>query len=141
MTKILVGLNVLLDVIQRREPHYPHSAGVLSRIAAGELDGAVPSHALTTIHYVVSRLDGVDSANRAVDWLLGRLEVIPEGSSTFLRARSLDVDDFEDAVVASAAEQARCHRIVTRNVEDFRNSPVAAVTPRELEAELSEPSG
>lgn len=137
MTKVLVDLNVLLDVIQRREPHYPHSAGVLSSIAAGEIEGAVPGHAVTTIHYVVSRLDGVDSAHRAVDWLLGRLEVVAEGHGTFLRARALDFEDFEDAVVASAAEQARCHRIVTRNVDDFRNSPVAAVTPQELEAELT----
>lgn len=134
--KVLVDLNVLLDVIQRREPHYSHSAAVLSRIAAGELEGAVPGHAVTTIHYVVSRFDGADSANRAVDWLLARLDVVAEGKSTFLRARGLDLDDFEDAVVASAAEQARCDRIVSRNVDDFRNSSVAAVTPQELEAEL-----
>ena len=140
MTKVLVDLNVLLDVIQRREPHYAHSAGVLSRIAAGEIEGAVPGHAVTTIHYVVSRLGGTDSADRAVDWLLGRLDVVAEGRGTFLRARALDLEDFEDAVVASAAEQARCHRIVTRNVDDFRNSPVSAVTPQELETELADRS-
>jgi predicted nucleic acid-binding protein len=91
---------------------------------------------VTTIHYVVSRFEGVDAADEAVDWMLARLEVVPEGRDTFLRARNLGFRDFEDAVVASAAEQARCDRIVTRNVDDFRDSPVVAVTPRELEADL-----
>ena len=134
--KVLLDLNLLLDVIQRREPHYLHSAAVLSRVAAGDLVGAVPGHAVTTIHYVVSRFEGVDAADEAVDWMLARLEVVPEGRDTFLRARNLGFRDFEDAVVASAAEQARCDRIVTRNVDDFRDSPVVAVTPRELEADL-----
>lgn len=135
-TRVLLDLNLLLDVIQRREPHYPHSAAVLSRVAAGELVGAVPGHALTTIHYIVSRFQGAEAADEAVDWMLGRLEVVAEGRDTFLRARGLGFRDFEDAVVASAAEQARCDRIVTRNVDDFRDSPVVAVTPQELEADF-----
>jgi len=135
--KVLVDLNVLLDVIQRREPHYLHSAAVLTRIVEGDLEGAVPGHALTTVHYVVARFEGVQVADLAADWILGRFAVVPQRKSTFLRARSLPLADFEDAVVASTAEQARCDLIVTRNVDDFQGSPVGAVTPRELAAELS----
>lgn len=133
---MLVDLNLLLDVMQRRQPHFPHSAAVLSRVAAGELVGAVPGHAVTTIHYLVSRFESAETADEAVDWILRRFEVVAEGRDTFVRARSLDFRDFEDAVVASAAEQAGCDRIVTRNVDDFRHSPVIAVTPQELETEL-----
>lgn len=130
--KVLVDLNILLDVIQRREPHYAASAEILSRIAAGEIEGAVAGHALTTIYYVVSKFAGRQSANRAVDWILRDLEVVPEGRDLFLRARGLKVDDFEDAVVASAAEKTHCDWIVTRNVDDFVSAPVPAVTPLEL---------
>jgi predicted nucleic acid-binding protein len=134
--KVLVDLNVLLDVIQRREPHYLHSAALLSRVADGALEAAVPGHALTTIHYVVSRYEDTATADLAVDWILSRFQVVPEDRSTFLRARALDLADFEDAVVASAAEVCRCDCIATRNVDDFRGSPVAALTPEELAAEL-----
>jgi hypothetical protein len=34
-------------------------------------------------------------------------------------------------VVAAAAEAENCSAIVTRNVSDFRNSPVPARTPEE----------
>ncbi|MFP3939870.1 MAG: type II toxin-antitoxin system VapC family toxin [Thermoanaerobaculia bacterium] len=137
--KVLVDLNVLLDVIQRREPHYAASADLLSRMAEGELQGSIPGHALTTIYYIVSRFAGRASADEAVDWILGDLEVVPEGRGTFLRARSLQIEDLEDAVVAAAAEQSRSDRIATRNVDDFEHSPVSALTPLELLAELEPP--
>lgn len=134
--KILVDLNVLLDVIEEREPHYAASAEVLSRIAWGEIEAAIPGHALTTVHYVLSKRDGKALGDRGVDWVLSELEIVPEGRELFLRARSLRMPDFEDAVVSSAAEQARCDRIVTRNIEDFNHSHVLAVTPVELCVEL-----
>ena len=71
-------------------------------------------------------------AGRAVDWLLRDLQVVPEDRELFLRARGLDMDDYEVAVVSSAAEASRCDRIVTRNVADFANAPVPAATPLEL---------
>ena len=135
--KILLDLNVLLDVIQRREPYYAASAGVLSRVVDGEIVGAVPGHALTTIHYVVSKLAGQEQGLQAIDWLLAEMEVVPEDREIFLRARSLSMQDFEDAVVAAAAEAAGCDYVVTRNVGDFKASPVLSVSPQELEAELT----
>jgi len=139
--RVLVDLNVLLDVIQRREPHYAASAEILSLVAAGELDGAVAGHAITTIYYVVSRFAGRKSADEAVDWILGGMEVVAEGRDVFLRARNFEMDDFEDAVVVAAAEQAHADRVVTRNLDDFEHSLVAAVTPLELLAELAPAEG
>lgn len=130
--RVLVDLNVLLDVLQRREPHYAASADVLSRVARGEIQGAVPGHAVTTIYYLVTRFAGRASAERAIDWLLRDLQVVAEDRELFLRARSLEMNDFEDAVVAAAAEKIRCDWIVSRNVDDFAKAPVPAVTPLEL---------
>jgi len=41
-------------------------------------------------------------------------------------------NDFEDAVVAASALKEKCDFIATRNIGDFRNSPLKAVTPEEL---------
>lgn len=135
--KVLLDLNVLMDVIQEREPHYAASAAILSRVASGEIEGAVPAHALTTIHYLVARFGDQDRALQAVDWILDLLEVVPETREVFLRARSLALPDFEDAVVAAAADHAGCERIVTRNTRDFGEIHPLAVTPTELDAELA----
>lgn len=134
--RVLVDLNVLLDVVQRRESHYAASAAILSRVAAGDLEGAIAAHALTTIHYVIERFAGRERAAQAIDFLLKDFEIVPADREVFLRARSLEIADFEDAVVASCAATAGCERIVTRNVADFTASPVPASTPAEMAAEL-----
>ena len=130
--RILADLNVLLDVIQSREPHYAASAQVLSEVARGGIESVVPGHAVTTIHYIVSKYSNRDAADEAVDWILGDFEVVGEGETILLRARGLPMDDFEDAVVAAAAEAVRCDWIITRNVADFERSPIRAMTPAEL---------
>ncbi len=134
--KWMVDLNVVLDILQQREPYYRASAKVLSRIVKGEASGCLPAHGITTIHYIVRRHADLKAADDAIDWLLANLEVEPQGRGTFVRARSLSFKDFEDAAVASAAEAAGCGHIVTRNVADFVGSPVPALTPEELLAEL-----
>lgn len=128
----MLDLNVVLDVVQHREPFYTASASVLSQALTQDVVGFLPSHALTTLYYVVSRHSGKVKAGELVDWLLAHFQVVPQDKEQFHRARTLSFPDFEDAVVASAAEAANCDAIVTRNIADFLGSPVPAVTPEEL---------
>lgn len=130
--KVMLDLNVLLDVVQRREPFYAASAAVLSRAIEGPNVACVPGHAVTTLHYIVAKYAGHDQANDMVDWVLAHLEIVPQGRAELVRARSLGFDDFEDAALASAAEAAGCELIVTRNLADFRVSPVPAIAPEEF---------
>nr|VFK43400.1 MAG: PIN domain-containing protein [Candidatus Kentron sp. TC] len=130
--KVMVDLNVLLDVVQDRKPFYPASAGVLSMLLRGEAVACIPGHALTTLHYILSRGNNAEMADEFIDWLLARFEILGEDHGVFARARSLKMSDFEDAVVASAAENAGCQWIVTRNPKGFLASPVMASTPEEF---------
>jgi len=134
---ILVDLNVLLDVLQEREPHYRASAAVLDRVITGDLKAVIAAHAVTTIHYLVARLRDRHSADEVVDMLLRHFEIVAIGREQMLRARSLAWSDFEDAVVTASAESARCSAVITRNTKDFRKSPVSAMTPEEFLASRS----
>jgi predicted nucleic acid-binding protein len=128
---ILIDLNVLLDILQERRPHFQASSAVIDRTLADGVDAFIPAHAVTTIHYLVARYASRNSANRAVDWLLKHFQVAAIDSRVLTRARALDWPDFEDAVVAAAAESHDCSLIVTRNVSDFHDFPVSARTPEE----------
>jgi predicted nucleic acid-binding protein len=130
--KVMLDLNVVLDVVQRREPFYAASAAVLSQAIDGSTIACLPGHVLTTLHYLVARHTGRKQAGALVDWALAHFEIVAQDRAQFVRARSLSFDDFEDAALASAAEAAGCDLIVTRNVADFRRSPIPAVTPQKF---------
>lgn len=128
---ILLDTNIVLDVIQRREPHYQASAAVMDLIVRHRIDGALPAHAITTVHFIVSRYQNRKIAAQAIEWLLSHFAVASVGKPEMLRAQALGWSDFEDAVVAAAAESIGCDAIVSRNVRDFNGSPVMTVTPEE----------
>jgi predicted nucleic acid-binding protein len=130
--KITVDLNVLLDVAQNRLPHCPASEEVLHRARAGEYAAVLPSHAITTLHYIIEKWSGSDLANPTIDGLLADFVLHPTDKSAFQRARQLPLKDFEDGVVAAIAESSGSDYIVTRNVSDFAGSSVPAITPTEF---------
>jgi len=130
--RVMLDLNVLLDVAQHREPFYAASASVLSQAVEGADRACLPGHLLTTLYYIVAKNAGPAKAGVLVDWVLEHLEVVPQDRALFIRARSLKIPDFEDAALASAAEASGCELIITRNVSDFGSSPVPAVTPEEF---------
>jgi hypothetical protein len=47
--KIMLDLNVLLDVFQRRVPHVRYSSMVVKEILKHSVHGLLPAHGLTTI--------------------------------------------------------------------------------------------
>jgi hypothetical protein len=92
----MIDLNVLLDFVQKREPHYHHSSIVLSEVLNHKVDGIVPAHALTTLHYLVAKYADTQRANEITDWLLAHFDIAPADKLTFVHARNLQFDDFED---------------------------------------------
>lgn len=130
--RVLFDLNILLDVMQQREAFYTASAAALSKSLKGECEGIIPGHAVTTLHYLLTRYTNKQKADEGVDFLLDNFVVSNAESETFRHARQLIMKDFEDAVVASIATKAGCELIVTRNVTDFKQSPVPALLPEEF---------
>ncbi|MBF0202483.1 MAG: PIN domain-containing protein [Desulfamplus sp.] len=130
--KVMLDLNVLLDVIQKREPHFAASAEILALATRGKVKALVPSHCLTTLYFIIAKHADRPTAEKAVDWILSKLNIQPAIHSDYLRARTFGMKDFEDAVVAAISESSHCQTIITRNVTDFEKSPIPALTPEEF---------
>ncbi len=129
---VTVDINVLLDVFQQRQPHYAASAQVVSLVAAGKLTGVCPAHGLTTLYYLVRKHAAKADAEAAMDRVLRYFQIGNLDATGWQRARQLTLEDFEDAVVAAVAAASGSAFVVTRNVGDFAQSPVAAITPADF---------
>ncbi len=68
--KVMLDLNVMLDVFQERHPYYHASASVISKVLNKEITGLLPSHAITTIQYITSKYSGKQKADETIDWML-----------------------------------------------------------------------
>lgn len=135
--RVLIDLNLILDVLQRREPFYTLSAQVLASAETGLIEGVVAAHTLTTLFYLIAKDRSPEIARISLTELLQFLRVAPVGGETIEQALTLPYQDFEDAVQMMAAVQAKVEYLVTRNVGDYKAGPIAALQPVELLALLS----
>ena len=127
--KILIDINVVLDVILERKPWAEDAALLLDAAERGKIEGFVAGHTITTVHYIVARDGSARKAATAVVDLLRIVDVVALDSHDFSQALVLGISDYEDAVQAAAAAKIGASYIATRNEKDFRHSPVAARSP------------
>jgi predicted nucleic acid-binding protein len=130
--KVLIDLDILLDVLQRREPFYEKSAQVLASAELRSIEGHVAAHNLTTLFYLVARYLGAEQAQLALLQLLIFLFVAPVDQAVIERALVLSFTDFGEAVVMMAAVQAGADYVVSRDTQGFKRGPLPALTPAEL---------
>ncbi|MGA2327967.1 MAG: PIN domain-containing protein [Bryobacteraceae bacterium] len=129
MKKILVDINVVLDVLLDRKPHAGPSAALWAAIETGMAEGVLAAHAVTTIHYLVRKERGASKARRTVTAILRVFGIAAVDGDVVRQALQFSWPDFEDSITASAAQSAGCDAIVTRDPRGFPDSPVRVLTP------------
>lgn len=138
MTRVLIDVNVVLDVLADREPFAEDSAAVLSEVEAGNLEGYLAAHTVTTLHFLLAKHLGRARTRRVLSDLLSLVGLVPVDEDRIHHALAANWADFEDAVQAACAEKEGVDYLVTRNKPDFKKSAIKPVTPAELLALLPE---
>ena len=127
--RVLVDLNVIIDVLQNRQPFYEDSAGLVDAVARQEVVGWLAAHSVTTLYYVISRARDREAAVQAVTSLLESFTIARVDDTVIRKALSLGWRDFEDAVQMAAADAEGVDYLITRNIKDFQSGAVPVIQP------------
>jgi len=130
--KVVIDLNVVLDVLQRREPFYENSAAVLAAAETGRIQGLLVAHSVTTLFYLLQKSGSLAKARATLTNLLQFLEIASVTQMTIEQALNLDYRDYEDAVQMMAAVQCKADYLVTRNVKDYSPTLLPVIQPVDL---------
>jgi hypothetical protein len=126
--KVLVDTNVVFDVIERGQPHYSASNQVLCLARHGAVMAAVASHTIANCFYRYG--PGVLPFLR--ERLLQHCAVAAGDAEDLLLALGWGFKDLEDAMQAAAGYNFGASFVLTRNVRDFRRSPIPAILPHKF---------
>lgn len=127
--KLLLDINVLLDVLLDRAPWSDAASRLLSAVESTRAEGYVAAHTLPTIYYVMAQSRDRSVATAAVSDLLRILDVAPLTKADYQEALALSISDIEDAIQAAAASKLGVDYLVTRNEKDFRGAAVPVADP------------
>ena len=134
--RILFDLNVLIDIPCRWEA-FPESLDLYNQtLADPSIEGSFPACGYTTLYYVLKQLISVERTRSVLANYRKRLVLLPFNEKIAAAAHAMQMSDLEDACVAATAYERRCDVIATRNVADFKTSPVPARTPRDVLSRL-----
>ena len=133
---MLIDTNVLADFALDREDFSPVAEELLNRIEQTSTNAFVAWHTVATFHFLVTRETDRATARACVVRLTSFLTVVTTGHAELDYALSLPMRDFEDAMQVAAAQAAGVQHIITRDIRDFTNSPIPAITPEQALQEL-----
>ncbi len=130
--RILLDINIVLDVLLKRMPFVHDSSRLWQAADDGAFDACISSFSLPTIHYICQKQAGGVAADTAVDICLEAFEIAPLYRECIVAARQIPGDDFEDNLQVACALTDFIQGILTRNPRDFLHAPIRVYSPAEL---------
>ena len=129
---VFIDTNIILDVLMERDGLYQDSIAVMDFLFDNDIARFISSSSITDIYYLLRKATSCDKAKEAIGWLANAISIANVDSMDIHKALGSDVKDFEDAVIDVVAEKYGCDLIITRNVKDYRDSSVRAITPADF---------
>jgi predicted nucleic acid-binding protein len=135
MKTILVDLNIILDYLEDRAGC--EKAGELfAKCFQGIIKGYVCAHEITTLSYYLGKTRQSRVENmKIISRILEIFDVIEVNKAVLELAVLSNISGFEDAVIVESAKIKKIGCIITRNVKDFKESPIPVMLPEEYLAQ------
>jgi predicted nucleic acid-binding protein len=134
--RLLIDGNIILDVLQNREPHVVDSAKIWKLCETDQVEGYVSGLTFSNLVYIMRKELSPEKINEVFKSLGLIFQFTDLTVSDLTKAAEQQWDDFEDALQAATAERIHADNIITRNVKDFKQSKIVAFTPTEFLARL-----
>ena len=137
--KVLLDTNILLDIVEKREPHFADSYKIFIKSAERKITAIIGASSITDIYYITRR--NCKNAEQAIGFIIDMLKVVTAvdtKAADIQEAIRLNFSDFEDAVVAATAVRENVDYLITRNASDYKKSAITAISPADFLKKYSE---
>jgi len=142
MKKVLIDLNIILDMLNMRMDH-KSALAIFDFCVKKRIKGYICSHEITTLSYFLEKQKyDILKRNKIINNLLDHLSVLTAHEKVLRKALVSEIDDYEDAVIDELALNEKIDYIITRDLKDFKKSKNVVCNAREaLELIKTEENG
>ena len=130
--RALIDGNILLDVLQNREPHIGASSKIWKLCEIDQVEGFVSALTFADLVYVMRKELTPDKMDEVLKKLALIFHFTDLSVADLTNAAEMKWSDYEDAVQSATAKRVHADCIVTRNIKDYLQSAVPAFTPAEF---------
>lgn len=128
---LLLDTNVLIDYLGRKPPFYDSAKKIIASGYFGDAKLWTPVQSLKDAFYVLEKYAGSLRVQNAIIHACEVITPVGLAGGEALRAARLQWEDYEDCLIAIAAEKVKADYLITRDKKDFERSLVPVMTPDE----------
>ncbi len=141
--RVLLDTNVMVDVLQRREPWFADGQTIFYAVASRKITGCITTKEAADLHYFSRKQfkgeEHVDAkARQVMAKLFSLFELIDTLGDDCKNALALSNNDYEDAIMIESCSRSKVDCIITRNPDHFSVSPVPVYLPSDFVRILNE---
>jgi hypothetical protein len=130
--RILLDINVILDVLLKRKDLYKAPALIFKAVENNKIEGFICALSFPTLFYLLSKeLDKITALN-----ILSKIRIIFKVSNVDEQIvdKSLisGFKDFEDAIQHYSALSRNLDYLITRNIKDYKLATIPIISPEEF---------
>ena len=129
---ILIDMNVVIDLLAKREPFWHSTASIFNLAEQQKIDATINALTLVTVYYILHSYYKIPHRTiiDAFVTLTSYVRVADVTAQHSQLAMESAFNDFEDAVIfysAKSIDGITC--IITRNTDDFSAADIPVLTP------------
>jgi predicted nucleic acid-binding protein len=131
--RVVIDNNIILDSMLPNDEFVGTAKELERRMTRLDIPAYICANSLTDIYYFLRKAHKSERAKAEIAKLIDTYEIIPLTEAECAAAISLDMNDFEDAVIMACAHKAGVDYIISRD-KDFieTNSLIPVITPAEF---------
>ena len=135
---LLIDTNIILDVLLSRSDFVKESSIIWKLCETEQAKGYISTLTYANMMYIMRKQMTPEQIEDVFRKLKLIFEIVDFSSVVLEMAVNMKWKDFEDAIQSATAEYVHVDYIITRNIKDFTQSKVMALTPAELLARIQE---
>lgn len=130
--KVLIDTNVILDVLCNRKMFVEDSLKIFKLSETKQIDGYISALSIANIIYIMRKELSHINVKKILDMLSHIFNIIELNEQDLMEACNLQFNDYEDGIHCNQAFRIKADYIITRNINDYKNSVIKPISPNEL---------
>ena len=130
--RVLIDTNIFIDYVLERHPFHADAKAIILHLSDLDFTGYVSAITPVNVYYYGRKMKDLEHARKEVRRLIRLVEIARTDKEVLQDAFELEFKDYEDAVQCASAIAEGLDAIVTRNIKDFKKSPIPVYSPAEF---------
>ncbi len=129
MDNVLIDTDVILDFFFDRDPFAEFAAEILNLCEEKKINGFTSPVIISNVYYLLRKVAKHEIIIEKLKQILTIIDVVKMDKNVVINSLNSNFKDFEDALQNFSAMDWNIGIILTRNIQDYKTSSLAILTP------------